>query len=120
MQITIKHNDERFSVINVQYHPSHIIKNHDTKTSYVCEAGLWTTVEELKKHFEKVNKECSKIGMDYLKRDLSDIKEIIREIKCSEAPLEIYHDCEDHQPWKHTGLRLRNIPYSPKAIQTNI
>jgi hypothetical protein len=110
MEIIIKLNDGTCSKIQAWYHPSYQLKSTLTEQSVIRPAGIWTTNSVIMKHLAEVNKIRRKSNV--AERDLSD-PNLILGITGAEVPLEIYCDCEDHEPWKHWGLLIKSVSYQP-------
>jgi len=68
--------------------------------------SLWTTKSKLIAHLEKVNRSRAKAGIEG-----RSVEAAVETALCAEAPLEVYVDTEDGEPWRHFGTLARKIPY---------
>ena len=95
---------ESVSEVNAFWHPAH--ERHVDQFSTATEpAGLWTTKEEIVRHLAAVNASGKAIRVKEY-----DIFDAVESIECAEAPLEIYAETGDGEPWRHNGTLVRKIP----------
>lgn len=108
MKIDILLSDGSVSSVSVKWHPA-VAKAAEPGQKTVCPGSLWTTKSEIIKHLQNVNERRK--GMNVGLRDLTAQDEIIQGISAAEAPLEIYTDTDDGQPWRHWGTLAKEVPY---------
>lgn len=65
--------------------------------------SLYVMEKDVVRHIEAVNENRRKYG---LKERVVDMSRLV----CAEAPVEIYCDSEQAEPWKHYGLLKRKVP----------
>ena len=109
MKINILLADGSVSSVSAQWHPA-VSKAAEPGQKILCPGSLWTTKDKIIEHLEKVN-ECRKEIHAHL-RDLSIRDKVIQGICAAEAPLEIYVDTDDGQPWRHWGTLAKEVPYN--------
>lgn len=99
MNIVAKLADGReFEIPCVKWHPP----VHRSDGSFEP-AGLWVLEDHLIYKLSQV-----------IKTQAS--RETFKCIDGAEAPVVVYMDCEDREPWKHYGLRIKTI--LPRPIKT--
>lgn len=89
----------------IYWHPE-CVKTAEQNIQTRHHASLWTTKSKVLNHYRRINETRAKLGL--VERDLVFV---IDNIEYASAPIEIYDDCEDGQPWRHSGLLLRQVEY---------
>ena len=74
-------------------------------------AGIYVTANAVREHVRRINDRRASYGCEMP----LDAEKMIKSdgIVCAEAPLEIYDDTDDGEPYRHYGTLYRSIPGNP-------
>ena len=110
MNCRVLNKDNTVSDIHVDWHGYHSM-NLGISGRIDVQAGLWTTVDTIKSHYEHVNDLRRANGIEP-----RDIDSVVDSMVGAEAPFDIYIQTEDGCPWKHCGTLVRSVPYAGNAV----